>query len=148
MLDILDHAHSGLRYVILVLIVMSLVKAYKGWKGDGSFVKGDQMIYLFTMIALHTQMLLGAVLYSISPYVQLSDMAGAMADPQLRFFTVEHILGMIIAIALVTIGRSKTKKMEDGNKQHKTILIFYGIGAVLIFLSIPWPFMKSFGHWF
>ncbi len=67
----------------------------------------------------------------------------------LRFFAVEHTLGMVIAIALITIGYSKSKKAETDEKKFGKIGVFYLIALILILVSIPWPFRTALGAgWF
>ncbi len=100
------------------------------------------------MILVHLQLVIGLILYSISPKVLLKDIGSTMKDPLFRFFAVEHLIGMLIAIIIITIGRSKSKKINEDIKKHKIIFVYYLIGLVIIFMSIPWPFLKSFGSWF
>jgi hypothetical protein len=72
-----------------------------------------------------------------------------MKNPQLRFFGMEHILLMVLAAVLITIGRKKAEKAVDPAKKHKLIAIWYVIGLILIFLAIPWPFRANLGGaWF
>jgi len=71
-----------------------------------------------------------------------------MKDSMNRFYAVEHISMMIIAIALITVGYSRGKKQEESKRKYKTVAIFYGLGLLIIFAMIPWPFMKEFGTWF
>jgi hypothetical protein len=128
----LVHAHSGLRWVVLVLLVAAIIHAFL--KKDFGLNKQNRKLALFAMISVHVQLLIGLVLYFISPKVQFS--GEVMSSAVGRFYTVEHLLGMLLAIAVITIGHSKGKKTES----FKPIAIYYLIGLVLIFVSIPWPF--------
>lgn len=143
--QILDRAHSGLRWVVLLLLLVALVWAFQAWKGGRS---GTSKLPLYALISVHVQLLLGMVLYwFLSPYVRFE--AGIMKDPLLRFYTVEHITMMIIAITLITAGYSRAKKAASGAAKGKTIFIFYLIGLVLILASIPWPFRSGLnGSWY
>jgi len=134
------HLHSVLRYVALLLLVIAIFNSFFAWMKKGSYDKKDNQIGLFTFICIHIQLLLGLGLYFISPYVRFSDFGEVMKDPHLRFWTVEHITLMLIAIALITIGRSAVKKTSNPITKHKRIVIFYGIGLLLILAAIPWPF--------
>lgn len=144
------HAHSGLRWVALILILIAIINAAKS-QNSGRYEKKDKMINLFTMIVMHIQLLIGLVMYFMSPKVAFvegwmsSDTAGGMY----RFFGVEHIFGMIVAITLITIGRSKAEKKLKGTRdKHRRILINYTFGLVIILATIPWPF-RGFGNgWF
>jgi hypothetical protein len=121
-MEILKHAHSGLRWVALGLLIFALFNALKG-KKSGEYIKKDKMINLFTMISLHTQLLIGLILYFSSDKVQF--MKGWMKNPLLRFYGMEHFLMMIIALVIITIGRKKAEKIEDARSKHATIFNWY-----------------------
>ena len=141
------HAHSGLRWVALILLVAAIINAAKS-QSSGNYLKKDKMINLFAMVMLHVQLLIGLGLYFLSPQVQFVE--GWMKVSMYRFFGLEHILLMIVAIAVVTMGRSKAEKKLKGTRdKHRRILISYTIGLILILVSIPWPFREALGgSWF
>lgn len=142
--SILTHAHSGLRWVALILLLLAIVNAFT----SKTYEKKHKMINLFAMITLHTQLLIGLVQYFVtSTKVQFVD--GWMKNPLLRFYGMEHILLMIIAIILVTIGHSKSKKGATPEEKFKPIKLWYVIGLLLILAAIPWPFRTVLGGgWF
>ena len=147
MLDILKHAHSGLRWVALILLLLAIVNAFT----SKTYEKKHKMINLFAMVTLHTQLLIGLGLYFISPRVQFVKgwMSSKVAEGMYRFYNLEHILLMIIAIALVTIGHSKSKKGATPEEKFKPIKLWYVIGLLLILAAIPWPFRTVLrGGWF
>lgn len=144
----ITHLHSTLRYAIVLVLIMTLVRAFLDKNGQKPFSKGLDRLTLISMILLHIQLLFGFVLYFMSGKVLLSDMGLAMKSPVLRFFTVEHALGMVIAITLITVGRVKLKKLATDAEKFKTVLFYFGLGSLILFLSIPWPFLKEFGTWF
>ena len=138
MKDILIHAHSGFRWVVLILLILTLVQALRS-RQTGSNGK----LPLYTLIAAHLQMLGGLALYFLSDFVQFN--SATMKDSLLRFYTIEHSSMMLISIILITIGYSKSKKSENSSK---TLLTFYGIALLLILLAIPWPFRELHAGWF
>ena len=142
--------HSLLRYIALLLLIITIIKSFSGWLGKKPYETLDNKLSLFTLISTHLQLLIGLVLYFISPMVQagLSNMGMAMKDPVLRFWTVEHISLMIVAIALITIGRISSKKATDSIVKHKKTALFFLVGLLLILVSIPWPFSKVAREWF
>ncbi len=140
------HAHSGLRWIVLVLIVWALFKSISGWMGQKEYEKSDRLAALLALIFTHIQLLIGLILYFISPKVSFQ--SGVMESQVLRFYTVEHISMMIIAIALITIGFSTAKRIEDAVAKHKRIAITYGIGLLIMIASIPWPFRGLGAGWF
>ena len=99
------------------------------------------------MVSLHIQLVFGLVLYFKSERVKFFD--GWMKEEIFRFYGMEHILMMVIAITLVTIGYSKSKKQSVPAKKFKTIALWYSIALVLILAAIPWPFREALGgQWF
>ena len=144
MTNILSHAHSGLRWVLLMLLICSLINALLR---KDNFEKKDRLIYMFTMVSAHIQLVLGITLYFLSIKVQFID--GWMKNVLYRFYGMEHLVGMLLAIALITVGHIKYKKKKENSAKHKTVLIFYALGLVVILMFIPWPFRPGLmGSWF
>ncbi|AYL98531.1 cytochrome B [Mucilaginibacter celer] len=127
-------AHSGFRYIVIVMVLLAIVRAFMGWLGKRPYGEGNRKLNLFAMISVHTQFLLGIILFFISPMVQFSK--ETMKNPISRYWTVEHWVMMIIAIALITIGHSKSKKAALPEAKHKAVAVFYLIGLILISVAI------------
>lgn len=144
----LVHAHSGLRWIVLVLLLWAIINAAMR-KTSGQYEKKDKMINLFAMISLHIQLLIGLGLYFMSPKVSFGEGWMSAAEGMYRFFGLEHLVGMVLAIALITMGRSKAEKKLKGTRdKHHKIFTSYLIGLIIILLTIPWPF-RNFGNgWF
>ena len=140
------HAHSGLRWLALIVIIYTIFNAYTGVKQARDFQKKDKMLGLMTLILFHTQLLIGLGLYFTSAKVSFT--SGFMKDSLLRFFALEHPLMMLIAIALITVGYSKSKKANTDRTKFRKILIFYTIALILVLASIPWPFRDLGAGWF
>jgi len=130
--EIFKDIHSGFRYVVFVLVLVAIIQSLLGWLGKKPYTEVNRKINLFALISAHTQLLIGIVLYFLSPYVQFN--SSTMKDATTRYFTVEHWFGMIIAIVLITIGHSKAKRIETSEGKHKTIAIFY-ITAFLVIIG-------------
>lgn len=143
----LQHLHSGLRYVVLLFLVISIVVAFVG-RNKGSF-KGLKTVALVAMASAHLQLVIGLALYYLNNWSLYLSPEG-MKVPRTRFFAVEHLSMMLLAIILITIGYSSAKRMTDVARQHRRILVFYLVALVLIFASIPWPFRTDLGYygWF
>lgn len=136
------HFHSLWRYVTILLLMLTVARSLQGWVSKAEFTKADIKLGLFSMISLHIQLLTGFILYYLSDFVQLSSMGEAMKNPLLRFWTVEHITLMIIAVALITFGRKSIINANDSLAKHRKTVIIFGIGLLLLFLAIPWPWSK------
>ena len=140
----LVHAHSGLRWLVLGLLIYAI---YNALSSKTSYEKRDKMINLFAMISLHIQLVLGLILYYTSGNVSFD--SGWMKNEVTRFYGMEHLIGMLLAIIVVTVGRKMAEKQEEPEQKNKKILVWYTIGLVLILASIPWPFREALnGSWF
>jgi uncharacterized membrane protein SirB2 len=128
------HIHSGLRYVVLLLVLLAIVRAWADWLGKKPYSNGNRLLNLFAMISVHTQLLFGIVLYFVSPFVQFNSQT--MKDANTRYWTVEHLTMMLIAIILITIGHSKSKKIVMPEGKHKTIALYYTIALLIIIAGI------------
>ena len=136
------HAHSGLRWVLLILIIVNVINAVGGLSGKKVFTAKDKKLSLFALIFTHLQAVLGIALYLMSPKVQFSE--NTMSNSMLRFFTMEHTLMMLIAIVLVTLGNRMAK-----SGRVKAVFWHYFIALVIILAAIPWPFRTALGAgWF
>jgi hypothetical protein len=124
------HLHSILRYVVLILVLLSIFQAFAA--GNKPYTPANKKVNLFALISAHTQLLIGLVLYFISPKVNFSQ----MSDPITRYWNVEHISMMILAIILITIGYSKSKKAVEAKAKHRAIYVYYTIAIVVVLLAI------------
>jgi len=123
------HLHSLLRWVIVITLLISIVKTFSGNKPLG--------ISKVLLISSHTTLLIGLYQYFFGNMgVKLFQQTGVMKDAVLRFWAVEHMAGMILAIALITIGHISLKKTDNTKKTA----ILYLIAFIIIIASIPWPF--------
>jgi hypothetical protein len=133
--------HSWLRWAVIILGLAVLVASAIGVTRRRPWQKSDDLrVRLFTL-SLDVQFLIGIVLYGLlSPVTRagFADMGAAMRDPILRFYTVEHIFGMVAAIALAHIGRARLRRAVEADR-HRKALIFFGMAIAVILLSIPWP---------
>lgn len=144
----LKHAHSGLRWVVLILLIYAIYNAFSK-KKTGLYSEGDRKLNMFAMIATHTQLLLGLIMYFMNEGILAawSNLGTIMKIAPARHMVIEHLAGMLIAITLISIGHSKSKKAEGADK-HKKIALFYTIALVIILVSIPWPFRGWGNGWF
>ena len=146
-MEALIAAHSGLRWIVLLLLIFTTIKAIGGVTGKKTYLAIDKKLASFTVMFFHTQLVLGFVLYFGNKWAGL---IGEMKDPVVRFFTIEHSLGMLIAAVLLTIGSAKAKRASSDEKKFKTIAWMFGISLVLVLAFIPWPFREIFASrgWF
>ena len=140
------HIHSGLRWLVLAFILIAIINAAVKLYRKSVTNQKDCIFNRLSMILMHLQLVFGLVLYFISPKVVFS--ATSMKDSLTRFFLVEHLALMIIAIVLITIGYIKSDREDDMMKKQKLLLIYYSIALILILVAIPWPFRALGAGWF
>ena len=136
MYETIQSVHSILAYAALGLLVLASVNAIFGLTSKKLFTDKDLRLSLFTLIICHIQLLIGLILYFVSPIG--FDQLGNMKESAIRLTSLEHPLTNIIALVLITIGWSKHKKEESNNGKFKKIAIFYTIGLILLLSMIPW----------
>lgn len=145
-METLIFLHSYLAYAVLLILILAVSNALKGWltkKPEFSLDK-DYRVSLLALILSHIQLLLGLAVYFTSASgfsaIQESGMGGL--NSAARMLAVEHPFVNILAIVLITIGWSTHKKVMEATAKFKKISIFYGLGLLLILSRIPW------GQWF
>jgi magnesium-transporting ATPase (P-type) len=141
---IFKYLHSGLRFVVLILILLAIIQAFMGWMGKKSYTEGNRKINLFAMISAHTQLLIGFVLYFLSPNVKDFSKT-TMHDNDARYWTLEHWAMMLFAIALITFGYMRSKKTAAPNDKHRAIALYYVLAVVVIVAAIIQSHRPMFG---
>ena len=136
MYNFLQKFHSGWAYLALILLFIAAANSLIGYLTKKEFTAKDRKIALFGLIGVHVQLLIGFVLYFVSPLGSSS--FGLMKDAALRLTSLEHPLINIIAITLITIGWSKHKKGTTSEAKFKPLSFLYAIGLLLILIRIPW----------
>lgn len=137
----LMHLHSTFRWLILLLAIVVITKYLIGWLGNKSWQKSDNILGIIFTSVFDLQLLTGLVLYFfVSPFTQaaFADFGAAMKNPELRFYAVEHLTLMIIALVLVHIGRAKSKKAKTDKSKFKIAALFFTIAIAFVLAGIPW----------
>jgi len=136
------HLHSVLRWIILILLLVAIFKSLAD--KDRPFTYTSKKIGLWLMIAADIILLVGIYQWIAGPLglknIQQLGMKEVMSNNYFRFFAIEHLMGMILAIALIHIGRSAGKKNVPDKIKHRLTVLFYGLALLIILIMIPWPF--------
>ncbi|MEK9608060.1 MAG: hypothetical protein VW058_00095 [Flavobacteriaceae bacterium] len=141
MYSLLKNVHSYWAYFLLLVLILAIINAIAGKIKGKDFESRDLRLSLFGLIFSHIQLLIGLILYFVSPWFkQWSNlgMGGVMKDSQTRLFLVEHPITNILAIVLITMGWSLHKRQSDPGKKFLRIAIFYVLGLLLLLSRIPW----------
>lgn len=133
--------HNILRWIVLVLAVVALLQAYIGWIGKREYSELDRKAGVFFSVSLDIQVFLGILLYVfLSPITRTAfqDFSTAMTIPEIRFFAVEHILMMILAVILVHVGMILTKKATSDVSKFRRAATWYSLAFLVVIMAIPW----------
>lgn len=143
------HAHSGLRWIVLLLLLVATVKALSGWLGKKQYTKSDNLIAVMLLGFTHLQALLGLVLYIMMGWGSaFSNMGVAMKDPDTRFWSIEHLVAMLLVVVFITVGRVRSKKASSDVLKHKRGAILYLLALLIVlWVGLIKPYMLGRG-WF
>ena len=140
MYNILKTVHSYWAFFVLTILFIAILNSLIRIISKKSFNSTDLRISLFGLIFSHIQLLIGLILYFISPWFdQWSSLGmGVMKNNESRLYLVEHPITNILAIFFITIGWSLNKKQSESSKKFLRISLFYGFGYILLLSRIPW----------
>jgi hypothetical protein len=133
--------HNILRWIVLILLVIALVRAFWGWFGKREWTPTDRKVGMFYSVSLDIQLLLGLLLYFVlSPITKIAftDFGAAMANTDLRFFVLEHFLMMVFAVIFAHIGVASAKRVEDSILKHRRTAIWFSLSLIAILVGMPW----------
>ncbi|SFN51849.1 hypothetical protein [Salegentibacter flavus] len=133
--------HSYWAYLTLIVLLIAAVNAIVGYTSNKEYGATNFRLALFSLITSHIQLLIGLVLYFLTPSFQVlmeQGMGEVMKNSTHRLYLVEHPLIMIIAVVLITMGYSKHKTKLTSKPKFKILAIFYTIALILMLSRIPW----------
>lgn len=124
MANFLLQAHSGWRWIVLLLIIVTLIKALIGWLGKQKWRELDTRLLLFSRITVYIQVVLGVILYVlIQGWLNMR-------------FTGEHVIVALLAVGGIEFGAGRAKKARGDTAMFKFTVIGFLIALVLIFIAI------------
>lgn len=141
MYSVLKTIHSYWAYLVLIVLVAAAINAIIGMGTKKEFSARDLRLSLFALIFSHLQLLIGLILYFVSPWFDqwsAMGMGGVMKNAQMRLYLVEHPFTNILAIILITLGWSMHKRQSLETKKFSRIGVFYTLGLLLLLSRIPW----------
>lgn len=139
MFSIIKNAHTSIGMAVMLVLLIVLVITLSRFLGKKPFTKVSKTSALIGLIFVHFQILIGWILYFLSPFGAHNFSSEAMSGSISRFYLIEHPVGMILAAVLVTLGFKRAKKEKYTDRQkHGQILVFYAIALAIISYFIPW----------
>jgi len=140
----LRHLHSVGRWIVLLLLLIAIFNSLVA--GRRPWIRSDARTGTILVIFADIMFLVGLALWYFGPrgykYIEEFGMSAVMKNPSYRFFAIEHITMMLVAIILIHIGKVQAKKPISDKAKHKRTLIFYLLALIIILISIPWPFRE------
>lgn len=142
MYSVLLGVHSITRYFVLGFLVGAVLGSIYGLTQKKPFSKSYERMRYWTIMFAHLQLIIGVLLYVKSPITLhfVKNFGTAIKNMEFSFFALYHSIGMITAVVLLTIGAALVKRKEKDEDKFKTILKWFGIALIIIFIIIPWPF--------
>lgn len=142
MYQTLTFYHSIVRWFVLISLIISIYRAFKGYYSQLHFTQTDNAFRHWTATIAQIQLVIGIILYSQSPIIKYfwHHFNDALQIFDILFFGLLHISLMLISIILITIGSALAKRKQNDKEKFKTMLVWFSISLLLIFIAIPWPF--------
>ncbi len=134
------HLHSGLRWLLLFVLLISIIKYAMGWFNNNQWKKTDNILSIVLTSTIDLQLLTGLILYFVSPITQtaLNDFGAAMKNADLRFYALEHFVLMVVAVVFIHIGRSRSKRENNDKTKFRKSLFWFLLATLFILVGIPW----------
>ena len=149
MFAIIKDIHNIVRWLVLLAGLWAVIRAWSGLLVRREWRKADRLAGLLFGGALDLQLLLGMILYFISPLVRVAfqDFGAAMGAAGLRFFALEHVIFTILAIMVVHLGSISTRKAPTTRTRFARAALLFTLALVLLFVGIPWPWLAVGRPW-
>jgi hypothetical protein len=133
--------HNILRWVVLIVALVAVVRAYMGWFGKKEWTPTDRKVGMFVGMSIDIQLLVGLLLYIFfSPLTRavFQDFGAVMGIADLRFFAVEHVFYMVLAVVFAHLGSILPRKVEDALAKHKRAALWFTLMLLIVLAGIPW----------
>lgn len=132
--------HSLVRWAVVAGLLFGLFRAYRGWLGNQPFTALDNSVRHRVATVAHVQLVLGYLLYFVSPLVASFHLRDAAPAPTALFFGLQHVAMMTTAIVVLTLGSAMAKHQATNSAKFRTMALWFTAAALLILIAIPWPF--------
>lgn len=138
-------AHSFLRWIVLLVLIMGIFQSITA--RNRPFNRGDRSTGTLLVIFADIMFIVGIYQWVVGEWglkkIQALGMGGVMKDSTARFFAIEHLAGMLIAIILIHVGKSYARRTVPDKIKHRRTVLYYILALLLILISIPWPFRDA-----
>ncbi len=134
--------HSICRWLVLLSLLYAIGRAYSGYKSHRDYSDYDNQVRHWTATIAHIQLIIGMILYIKSPFASYfwKNTGTSLQHIEIAFYGFLHPLLMLVAVVMITIGSSLAKRKEESTAKYRTLLIWFSVALLIIFVAIPWPF--------
>lgn len=132
--------HNLLRWAVVLAGAWAVFRSWRGWMSRGVWTPADLTAGKAFVHAMSLQFVVGIVLYAVSPLVRggWADPGAGMRTSSVRYFMVEHVLMMVISVALTHVGMARVRKAASDSSKFQTATIWWGIALASVLGFIPW----------
>jgi hypothetical protein len=134
------HVHNATRWIVLAAALVAILMAVRGLVTRSPWTRRSRAGSLAFVVAMDVQLVVGLLLYALSPLVRsgLADVAAGMADATIRFFLVEHLLLMVLAVAAAHVGSVAVRRATSDRAKHARAATWFSVSLLLVLIAIPW----------
>ena len=138
------YIHSYWRWVVLLSGLLAVAHSWLGLIRGWPWLPRGRRFSIAFVASTDLQLILGLTLFAVfSPFARIafSNFGAAMRDPMLRFFTVEHTITQLVAIALLHVGNARAKRADSDKLRYRRFAVYATIALILMLIAIPWPML-------
>lgn len=138
-------AHSYLRWIIVIVSVFLCIRSFIAWRSQRDWEQGDERLHVALVATFDMQFAIGLLLYvflSPLPWAFFADLSSNIKEPTLRFFSLEHVIVILVATVLVHIGRVQSQRAATDNLRHRRVWTTTLFALLLVCAAIPWPGLR------
>ena len=137
--------HSWLRWLVLLAAVIAIGRALRGVARGAAWQALDRRAHVALLHLANLQFALGLLLYVwLSPIVRsaFADLGVAMRSAPLRFFAIEHITAMVMALGVLHVANARRLRATSDAQRQRRALVGSLSFLLLVLAGIPWPGLK------
>lgn len=148
MYQALTFLHSSFRWLVVISLLYAIFRSLRGYTSNREFTRTDNAVRHWTATIAHIQLITGIIFYTQSPAIRYfwSHFREAVGEWAISFYALLHPLMMLTAIVILTIGAALAKRKPTARHQFKTMLVWFSIAFLIIFIAVPWPFSPLAGR--
>jgi hypothetical protein len=133
--------HNVLRWLVLAAAVVAVLRSLGGWRGAQPWTPASTGAGRVFVILMDVQLLVGILLYgALSPVTKaaFADFGAAMGERELRFFAVEHVLLMVLAVVAAHLGKVMSARAPNDAGRWRRATLWYALSLILMLAGMPW----------